>query len=259
MARFDINAERSIRTLFYSLIAIEIALVLGDVIFNVENVLRLAPLRNIFNIAHESSVGSWFSVTQTWMCGLTAVLLWRVIPRSQPHRWRRIGWAATAFFFIYLAIDDGAKIHERVGSAARYIFQDPVVGETSRQIGFFPSYTWQLIFVPLFAVLGLLLLRFLFVELMALRQRLMVLASLSLMAIAVIADFFEGIQSEHPLNIFLRLSNSSGMDLGLLLHYSRTIEEFLEMLAITLLWIVFLRHLTSIAPKLEFHFTKAPE
>ncbi len=67
-------------------------------------------------------------------------------------------WRIFALLFLYLSIDDAAEIHERVGSAfGDLVESDP--GSTS--FGFiihmareFPSYYWQIVFLPIFAVLG---------------------------------------------------------------------------------------------------------
>ena len=111
----------------------------------------------------------------------------------------------------------------------------------------FPSFTWQLLFVPVFGALGLLVAVFLWRELATGRSRALIVVALLLFALAVALDFVEGLDEFHPWNLYAVLADStdlwvftedrfgqSGYDT--LRHFSRSLEEFCEMLATTCIW-----------------------
>ncbi|MDX1515464.1 MAG: hypothetical protein R3288_01420 [Woeseiaceae bacterium] len=248
-------SPRTITLLFACLVGAEVFFVLADHFINVERWSEYGPIRRFFNITREDGVASWFAVTQTWMVGLTAGLLALVARHQDSPRWRRVGWLIISLFLMYMAMDDGAEFHERIGSSVKAMVLGDQPPDASRAIGIFPSYTWQLVFLPIFGAFGLFLLWFLNRELDAARDKLLVVAAIGLLVLAVVADFFEGLDNDaHPLNLYARLRDAWGVSSGFILHYSKSIEEFFEMLSMSLLWLVFLRHLTRSAPVLELHF-----
>src|SRR6185295_3609206 len=123
------------RRVFATLLAIEAALLLLDVAIAWLRIVDVQSVRNLFSLARESCLGNWFSSTQTLFVGLVVWLIARAA-RDRPG-WTARGWTAVACFFVYMAVDDGAAIHERVGSAARYFIGSlPIVRR-------YPSYMWQ--------------------------------------------------------------------------------------------------------------------
>lgn len=254
--RLEVDAQKMITMLFISLVAFEVFFVLADAIINVERLTDLGPIRRFFNITREDGVASWFAVTQTWMLGLTAAFLYLLVRTDGGERWRRTGWAIIALFLLYMAMDDGSKFHERVGSAVKEIIKGD--DDDSRQIGFFPSYTWQLVFLPIFGAFGLFIVWFLNKELTVARDKLLVVTAVGLLVLAVVADFFEGLEMDHPINLHGWIKETWDLSTYQVRHYSKAIEEFMEMLSMTFLWIVFLRHLTRIAPAIDIQFRNPP-
>ena len=149
--------------------------------------------------------------------------------------------------FTYMAVDDGTQLHERVGT---------VVGSELSALRVFPSYTWQLIFVPSFGLLGLFAVGFLWRELTTRTHVGLVFLALSCCVVAVGLDFFDGLHADHSLNLYTRLAEGYDLD-GLtqarfghtaydtLQHFSRAVEEFLEMVGMTIFWSVFLVELAN--------------
>ena len=70
----------------------------------------------MFNTAREDGLASWFAVTQTLLIALTLWLIYSVAKAGRKPRAIVVGWLVLALFFTYMAIDDGAQIHERLGS-----------------------------------------------------------------------------------------------------------------------------------------------
>ncbi len=252
--RLDINADRTITILFVFLVVAEVFFVLADAIINVGELTELRPMRRFFNITREDGVASWFGVTQTWMLGLTAAFLYLVVKADGAPRWRRFGWGFISIFLIYMAIDDGAEFHERIGSSVKYMLHGDDYYDGMPIAGFFPSYTWQLVFLPIFGAFGLFVLWFLNRELETTRLKLMVVAAIGLLVLAVVADFFEGIELDQPFSLHGWIADTWDLTEYQVRHFSKSIEEFMEMLAMTLLWITFLRHLVQIAPKIDLRF-----
>ena len=231
--------------------AAEIFFVLADAIINVGELTELSPIRRFFNITREDAVASWFGVTQTWMLGLTAAFLYALAKAGDAPRWRRFGWGFIALFLIYMAVDDGAEFHERIGSSVKYMLHGDDVYDGMPIAGFFPSYTWQLVFLPVFGAFGLFILWFLNRELKDTRLKLMVVAAIGLLVLAVVADFFEGIEMDHPFSLHGWIQTTWDLTEYQVRHFSKSIEEFMEMLAMTFLWITFLRHLVSTTPWID--------
>lgn len=243
---------RAITILFLCLLGAELFFVWADHVINVGRLIDHGPIRRFFNITREDAVASWFAVTQTWMLGLTAGLLYLVSRARQDARWQRTGWAILCLFFFYMAMDDGAEFHERIGSTVKALVLGDGAADGSRAIGIFPSYTWQLVFLPIFGAFGLFLLWFLNRTLTSTRDKLLVVVAISLLVLAVVADFFEGIDNpRHPLDLYTGLANAWDASRGRIVHYSKAVEEFFEMLSMSVLWLVLLRHLVRTAPAIE--------
>ncbi len=137
-------------------------------------------------------------------------------------------------------MDDGAAIHERLGTAF----------ERSTGVGSFPSYPWQYLLLPAFAVAGLLLLLFLWRELGHGRERLKLMLAMACLVLAVGLDFVEGMRTGYPLVVQL-----TGAEGATVRHFSKSLEEFLEMLAMTIFLILFLGHLADSWPRLDLRLT----
>jgi hypothetical protein len=191
------------------------------------------------------------------MAGLTLWLIYLFVKRQAKPTWKVMGWLILALLFTYMAIDDGAQIHERVGTAIKR--------GAGSSLNFFPSYTWHLVFVPVFGALGLFALVFLWQELQQRHARMLVITAICLFVIAVGMDFVEGLDRYHPWNIYTWISERNDLEswtarrfgksaYDTLRHFSRSIEETIEMLAITILWFLFLRHLAVVAGNLRVRF-----
>ncbi len=244
-----VDAARMITALVLIAFAAEWALVLADATINYAKWTELSPIRRFFNITREDGLASWFGVTQTWMAALTLGLITWVVARGGAPRWKVRAWGAVTLFFGYMAMDDGSKLHERLGSAFDEYAADH--GPSEQVLALFPSYPWQLLVLPFFVGMGLFMAWFLWRELAERRPRLMVAAAVGLMAAAVVLDFFEGMDPEDALNLHTHIRLAFGLSEYDVSHFSKSIEECMEMMSITLLWAVFLRFLAGAAPELR--------
>jgi len=226
---------------FLGCLIIEIALVYLDLAVNWQRGSGVSAIRRLFNITREDSLASLFSVIQTLAVAVVAWLIYFVVRHKDGGSAARHGWLLLALFFTYMAVDDGAAIHERLGTA--------VDQKAGGSVAWFPSYTWQLVVLPLFAAMGLFILWFVWGQLPSTQNRLRLLAALSCLGLAVGLDFVEGLD-----NGYRWLAHQTGWRTNTIAHFSKSLEEFLEMFAMTLLLISFIAHLATISNRLTLHF-----
>jgi hypothetical protein len=271
----SVNGRHLVRNVFIVCLLAELLFVLLDATVNFAGWTSFGMIRRMWNIAREDSLPSWFGTTQTCLVALTLWFIYIVARRDRRSRKATIGWLVLACFFTYMAADDGAQIHERVGSAFEKAHEADgahnVAGGWGRTIlETFPSYPWQFVFMPLFTAMGIFMLVFLWRELAVKKARILVLVALVLLSASVALDFVEGLEPEHPWNLYTRMSEGFGMNpertldafgempYDTLRHFSKSIEEFLEMLAHTILWVVFLAHFMRTGGLFTIRFTEVP-
>ena len=247
-----IDSRRTILVIFSVCLGAELAFVLLDATVNYSRWTDYGMIRRLFNITREDGWASWFGVTQNFMVAVTVWWIWvltRRIPGSaKPAR----GWMTLAILITYMAIDDGAKIHERLGS----VYEKAAGGEGpgSGLLGLFPSYPWQILFVPVFGAIGIFMLVFLTRQLRSRLSIALVFAGLGLFAVATGIDFIEGLDQDHKLNIYGYLDRTNDWDeftrkqfhnnpYETMRHFGKSVEEFMEMFGMTLIWVALLRHL----------------
>ena len=258
----NVDAGRLARAVLVAGVLVEIALVVLDYHVNFGSAVDIGAIRRLFNIAREDGLASWLATTQTLLIALTLWLIYVSVRHRPGLHWKARAWLVLALFFSYMAVDDGAQLHERLGTA----MED--WREASGAHDLSPSYEWQVLFLPVFGLLGLFLLGFLWRELATRSSRTILVASLACIAVAVGLDFVEGLASEHPWNLYTKAADSFDLDpwtmerfgepgYETLRHFSKSAEEFLEMLAHTLLWFLLLRHLPDTAGAFHASFRPA--
>jgi hypothetical protein len=191
-------------------------------------------------------LASWFAIMQTFLVALVA---WAFVVTTRATRataFRRAGWLFVAILFTYLSVDDGAKVHERMGTWSE------TFATTSEVLMDYPSYAWQLVVGPVLGILGLFMLFFLWRELQDWPLRLGVLAAFGCMTLAVFLDFVEGLDDGY----WWILENYDVSE-DLISHFSKSIEETLEMFAMTLFLVVFLSHFMRSYPAIALLFTRS--
>jgi hypothetical protein len=243
-----VKSHRFIRTLFFCLLGLELLLVFLDATVNYGEWASSGAIQRLFNITREDALGNWFQSTQTFLVGL---VLWLIFWKTKNDSvWRGRGWLLLAVFFTYLAIDDGAKIHERIGTAVDQVSDDSeglsVPSVPSEKVFRFPSYTWQLIFGPFLGGMGLFTLMFLWREFDERKLRMLLILGLSCFVAAVGLDFVEGLEGGYVW--VAEAFPWFDIDYDALEHFAKALEEFIEMLGTTLLLLCFLSFFVRIAP-----------
>ena len=243
-------------------VAVEIGLVLLDYHLNFAGVHVVGSIRRLANMAREDSLANLVAVIQVGLLALTLWAVYLTVGRQGRSAWRRRGWLVVALFFSYMAIDDGSRLHERVGTAVDLLMKSWTRASGEGLVDVFPSYTWQLVYLPAFGLLGLFTLCFLWKELEPELSRVLVMAGLTCFVVAVGMDFLEGLDEQsrfNPYTWIARHTDISGFTdrrfhaspYDSLLHFSKVIEEAIEMFGTTLIWMAVLRHWTHTAGELR--------
>lgn len=250
-----VASERVIGGLLALLVCIEVAVVMLDLFVNYLDVTGYPQLRRMFNIAREDGIGTWVAVVQAFMI---ALVLWSAGllagARGDPLR-ERVGWSFLALCFVFLSLDDAAQIHERLGSVfRRFALGSTTETSVARKIlDFYPSYSWQIVVGPVFALVGLFIVRFLWGRFRG-GQRRYLLLWLVCWVLAIGLDFVEGLKGVHTWIV----SALDARAANTVWHFSRSLEEFLEMLGATLLLIGLLRHVQSAVERVTISIESRP-
>ena len=255
-----IDARRLARLVLSVCLAAELLFVVLDYHVNYAEWTEIGAMRRMFNITREDGLASWFGITQTLLTALTLAVIYRAVKNRPGARWKATGWLVLTGFFLYMAVDDGAQIHERVGTTFEEMREN-----AGASVDAFPSYTWQLLFLPVFGALGLFMLGFLWRELRVRSARVLVLLAIACQVVAVGIDFQEGLAPDHRLNMYTTLAARYDLEewteaqfgetpYDTLTHFSQSIEETLEMAVISIFWFLFLRHLSVVAGDLRVQF-----
>ncbi len=254
----ELNARRIVIHSVVALVCADVALFLLDIFVAHHGDGFYQPIRLLFNITREDSLPTWYASTKTLVVG---AVLWAHFGFCRFHRRAarsKFVWAALAVLFTYMAVDDGSRLHERIG-VSLYAFTGVMEGapETDRLVflGYllelFPSYPWQVVFAPFLVATGLLLLYVIFWETAERRSQLAVLVGLGCLVLAVGLDFVEGLQEAGNVYLggFLGRNNTD------VIHYLKATEELIEMLGMTLLYLGFASNLFRSFPiwSIRFH------
>lgn len=239
----ELNSDSWPRRLFLFCFCCVLALALMDIFLNYGKMIESASLRRIFNITREDGLATWFMVIQTFCAGIVLALI-AVVHRSQGGSLgRSTGWGLLSLFFVYLSADDGAEIHERLGSAFKAAAKETEAGAVVQAQSWYPSYDWQLVVLPFLVGAGLLMLVFLLQEFRSRGSRIVLFLAPLIMAFAIGLDFFEGLDVAHPLNMHTWLRETYDLSSYTVSHFSKLVEESLEMCSIALLLALFLQHM----------------
>lgn len=258
-ARIDVDGQHLPGRIFLFCLIFELLLVALDAIINYGQFIDIGPIRRLTNITREDGLATWFMVIQTFVAGLVLCLIAMVQRSRSASRGKVLSWGFLSGFFIYMSVDDAAKIHERFGSTFKRLLQ---IGEQQSSDtllvqlqDLFPSYDWQLVVLPLLAGAGLFMVFFLLSEFRNRKSRVILLPAVSIMALAVLLDFFEGLDAAHAWNLHSWIRESFNLSGYTVRHFAKALEEFLEMCSMSLLLMLFTRHLIDeVNPRLAFNF-----
>lgn len=170
---------------------------------------------DLFSVNLEESIPTWYSVIILFIAALLLMVI--ALGKYRERDRFRHYWAGLAVLFVYLSMDEGAVIHEIVAEPLQQTFNT----------GGFLAFGWQLVAVPLLAILGLIYLRFI-LNLPTITRNLFIASAVVYAGGALVVEGFSA-----------ALWESQGLTMTYLL--VATVEEMFEILGVSLL-IVTLAH-----------------
>jgi hypothetical protein len=251
-----ISMQQWIKVIFISCVVTQIMLILCDYVFNYIDIFDDKSIRRIWNIARENSVPTWFASMQAQLLGVTVFLI-AIVQSRRISRIKMWSWFLVGFFFLWIGIDDVVELHEKLGGALeRMVTKDNE--ELGGLIGFLlknPSFSWHTFIAPVFALCGLAIVAFLWTDFWRLNLARYLVLGFGCWAIAQSLDFIEGLDNiddfYDSIKEYLSIKRSYGVP-----HTFKVVEEVLEMLGTTLLWLGFLHYFATVANGLQIRLTK---
>lgn len=234
-----VPGDRLVLATFLTLLLADYSLVLLDVLIARWRLVPVAGLAQAFDMTQEANLLTWYSSTQLLFVAVFGFLCACRLRLTDAPRWRQAGWVIISLFFLYMAVDDGAYLHERLGGAFGRTVSD---SSPLAFAGRYPSYHWQVLLGPMFGAMGLFILVFLQREL-GRRMQWVVVAALGCYAVAVFLDFLDGYGDG---DVYRYLSSLTAASRDTQQHYMRVVEEFLELLGTTLFLCIAMYRVTSI-------------
>jgi len=197
-------------------------------------------LRVLFDITLEANVPTWYSSVAALFTGLAGFLIVQYYYEIK-QRSKMAIWMLIASFFIYMSIDDTSQFHERVATvwASHAKTSDNVA--ITNVLNNFGSYYWQLLFLPLFAIIGLTMLYVIKTEFKVRQAQIFFVAGLASFVFAVMLDYIDGIDSYYDYVI-----QRTGVNFQALEHFSRAVEEMVEMIGLGFILTALLIHRDSL-------------
>lgn len=228
--------SRPLLLVFSACLLLELTLVLLDLFINWYRWADSGAIRRMFNITREDGLASLFAVLQTFLVSLVVWLIYALEARKPDRKAHSAGWLVLAVFFSYMVIDDGAMVHERIGSA----FKQANEGIQLH------SYAWQMVLAPAFVIVGLFMGGFLWKQGNHSIRRSWLITALACLGVAMALDYVEGVEGAY--RVFLEGTSWSEKTIA---HFSKSLEEFLEMLGMSLFLFLFLNYLGQLTEKTE--------
>jgi len=243
-----VNMQQWIKIIFISCILAQIFILICDYVFNYEDIFEDKSIRRIWNIARENSIPTWFAAMQAQALGITVFLIALILSPSI-SKLKLWAWILIGMFFLWIGIDDMAEIHEKLGGAIERMVSKNGEEEWGGLIGFLlknPSFAWHTFIAPFFAVCGLLIAIFLWTAFWQHNLTRYLVLGFGCWIIAQGIDFTEGLENIDDFYLYLKDSLGIEEKYGVS-HTFKVIEEELEMLGTTLLWVGFLHYFANIA------------
>jgi hypothetical protein len=147
--KLQLSSKKMIRLLLWLVIALNI---IGMAARAIEKSLGYNNtfFVRLVDVSEEANITSWFSSLLLFFSALLLLLITRLKTVEKDTFSRH--WAILSYVFLYLSLDEAAKIHEATIKPLRSIFNAS---------GFF-YYAWVIIAIPIILLLGIFYMRFIF-------------------------------------------------------------------------------------------------
>ena len=239
--QIDLNIGRFILAIIIFCLLAEAIIFFLDILYNLGQKWYFQKFQRLSNVDAEKSFGTWFSVVQNFIVAITALTLSMHYKFISAKKGKFFGWLLMALFFAYISLDEHLMLHENMGSTLP-VFCRWLLGKTIT----LPTYGWLFLFGPIFGAFGIFFLIFLYRQMNHKKQRLILIAGLSLWVVATLLDAWDG--TSHPYDWVEKMT---GFKIIQIRHSFTLVEEIFEMLGSTLFLYLFLS-------KLRLIYTKQP-
>ena len=225
MVAFELDAHLSPKKVFWCLWAICGLLLVADYAFTYLDLTGYYVFERTFAMTKEESIPNWYASILLFCIALTCALTF-VMQSPRVEKYQATPWIFFAVFFAFLSMDDGAKIHERLGSFFRELAEEgdgmftsfqPLLEATS-------TYSWQIFVLPVFLLCGFVMVLWGFNNIAVPETHRWVILGGIAIAPALGLDYFEGLVDNDVIALEGRFLSVYTIE-----HYQRVIEEFLEM------------------------------
>ena len=247
MVNVSVSASSFPRKLSWYLWLVCCGLVVCDSVLTFHDVTGYYVFYRVFDMTREETIPNWYASILLFCIALTCVLTY-AIQRLRVERHEAAPWLFFGGFFAFLSMDDGAKIHERLGSFFRELAEEgdgmftifqPLLEAAS-------TYSWQIFVLPVFLFCAFFILLWGFNNISVRETHRWIILGGFFIAIALGLDYFEGLVDNEVVDLEGRALSAYAIE-----HYQRVAEEFLEMTGFVCilhgLWI----HLLSLESEIQ--------
>jgi hypothetical protein len=225
MLTFEVNDYVLPKKLFWSLWFVCCGLVVCDSVLTFHDVTGYYVFNRVFDMTREESIPNWYASILLFCIALTCVLTY-AIQRLRVERQVAAPWLFFGAFFTFLSMDDGAKIHERLGSFFRELAEEGDGMFTTFQplLEAASTYSWQIFVLPVFLFCAFFMLLWGFNNISVGETHRWIILGGFFIATALGLDYFEGLVDNEVIELEGRALSVNAIE-----HYQRVLEEFLEM------------------------------
>lgn len=220
-------------TVVVCLICFASLLVLLDLTLNTFKFIHSENFHNVFNLANENSLGTWFSSHLASLIALSCFCMSLALRKGENLKFIKNPWFYFGLVFLYLSMDDVAEIHERGGTLVKNLLTE--MKHFSEPVEIYPSYFWQVTWGP---IIGILLLSFAFFLWKSHQSNIthLILMGLFCFIVAFFLDFVEGLDGFEDFSE--KRAKIMGWKSYWVEHIPRLLEEYLEILGLILFFAV---------------------
>lgn len=238
-----VDFQSLIPRIFFTCVAIQVFLIVADFVFNYLDVMDELKVRRIWNIAREQSIPTWFSSIQTHLLAVTVFLV-ALAERHHVSKRRYSAWLAISAFFLWIGIDDFAAIHERMGIVLEeWVWEGSDITIAGIEV-VNPSYAWHTLIAPVFVVCGIAITLFLWQKFRQHNLLKYLVIGFGLWVVSQGIDFLEGMEVIDDYYAAVQALWDID-DEYFVSHLMKVVEEEMEMLGTTYLWVGFLYYLAN--------------
>lgn len=225
MLTFEINEYSLPKRMFWYLWLVCCGLVVCDSVLTFHDVTGYYVFNRVFDMTREESIPNWYASILLFCIALTCAVTY-TIQRRRVDRRDALPWVFFAGFFTFLSMDDGAKIHERLGSFFRELAEegDGVFTVFQTVLEAASTYSWQIFVLPVFLFFAFFILLWGFNNISVRETHRWILLGGFFIAIALGLDYFEGLVDNGVIDI-----EGRPLSVNTIEHYQRVLEEFSEM------------------------------